>query len=193
MRKTRSTSLIPRSTSLIQRVLTSGTVAALGLSACSGEPDPLPDAASLPASALAAFQDHLQTMSEGDLSCTDAAIEAVPRAVGFVNDDPQPDYALVTQHLRCRSDRGSALAYFCGQQICAFPALMSDGEGYRVIWLMSGNEIETRTDYQETRFVVRQGGYAGADRSAVVVREYIWRDGDLRRVAEREELANRQP
>jgi|GEM_PF-3148243 len=168
-------------------------VAVMALSACSGEPDPLPDEARLPGAAVAALQSHLTRMSEGDLTCSEAAIEAAPRAVGFINDDRLPDFAISTQDLQCRSELGSAVAYFCGGSICAFPALMSEGTDYRVIWLMSGNEVSTRTDYQEARFVVRQGVFAGSAGSRVAVREYVWRDGTLTRVFEREEVAGRMP
>lgn len=169
------------------------TLCLVALSACSGEPDPLPDEARLPSAAVAALQSHLTRMSEGDLTCSEAAIEAAPRAVGFINEDRLPDYAISTQDLQCHSELGSAVAYFCGGSICAFPALMSDGADYRVIWLMSGNEVSTRTDYQEARFVVRQGVFAGSAGSRVAVREYVWRDGALTRVFEREDVAGRVP
>ena len=167
--------------------------AVLAVVGCSRDPAPLPDEARLPAAALAAFQSHLRTMSDGDLVCSNAAIEAAPRVVGYINDDRLPDYAIATQDLQCRSELGSAVAYFCGGSICAFPALMSDGADYQVVWLMSGNEISTRTDYQEARFVVRQGVFAGSAGSRVSVREYVWRNGALTRVFEHEEVARRTP
>ncbi|WP_323761681.1 hypothetical protein [Maricaulis sp.] len=178
---------------MISRVTMICLTAAMALSACSDEPDPLPDEARLPDAAVAALQVHLAAMSDGDLTCSHAAIEAAPRAVGFINDDRLPDFAISTQDLQCRSEIGSAVAYFCGGSICAFPALMSDGADYQVIWLMSGNEVSTRTDYQEARFVVRQGVFAGSAGSRVAVREYVWRDGTLTRVLEREEVAGRSP
>lgn len=164
----------------------------LALSACSRDPAPLPDEARLPAAALSAFQRHLRTMSEGDLTCPDAAIDEAPRVSAYLNADSRPDYAIATQDLDCESQISSSVAYFCGGSICAFPALISQGEEYRVVWLMSGNEIEAQSHYREERFVVRQLSYAGSRGSAVLVREYTWIDGALRRVAEREEVAERQ-
>jgi len=182
-----------RSSVMIRRVAATWFAAGMVLSACSEAPDPLPDQTRLPGAAVAALQSHLTLMSDGDLTCSVEAIATAPRAVGFINDDRLPDFAISTQDLQCHSELGSAVAYFCGGSICAFPALMSDGDNYRVIWLMSGNEISTRTDYQEARFVVRQGVFAGAAGSRVSVREYVWRDGGLARVLEREELARREP
>ncbi|WP_041636977.1 hypothetical protein [Maricaulis maris] len=177
----------------VNPVATLCLAAVVALSACADEPDPLPDEARLPGAAVAALQVHLTAMSDGDLTCSDAAIEAAPRAVGYINDDRLPDYAISTQDLQCRSELGSAIGYFCGGSICAFPALMSDGADYQVVWLMSGNEVTTRSDYREERFVVRQAVFNGSAGSGVAVREYVWRDGALRRVFEREELERRMP
>ncbi|MFY0636636.1 hypothetical protein [Maricaulis maris] len=180
-----------RPTHLFRPIPVLGLAAVLALSGCSRDPAPLPDEVGLPAAALSAFQAHLRTMSEGDLVCPDAAIEAAPRVTAYLNDDRLPDYAIATQDLDCESEITSSVAYFCGGSICAFPALVSEGEDYRVVWLMSGNEIEAQSHYREERFVVRQLSYAGSRGSAVLVREYSWIDGALRRVAEREEVASR--
>lgn len=180
-----------RSTRLFRPVPVFSLAAVLALSACSQEPAPLPDEAALPAAAVAAFQSHMRRVSEGDLTCPDAAIEAAPRVSAYLNADNLPDYAIATQDLDCESQISASVAYFCGGSICAFPALVSEGEDYRVVWLMSGNEIEAQSHYREERFVVRQLSYAGSRGSAVLVREYSWIDGALRRVAEREEVASR--
>jgi hypothetical protein len=142
----------------------------------------------LPQAALAAFQRHVETLGDGTLTCSAAAIEAAPRATGFINDDLTPDYAIDTGRISCQASGDAApTAYFCGLYTCAFPALISNGDDWRVVPLMSGNEIEVRTVYQSTHFQVRQVNFGDPGGDTVVVREYAWRDGELVRVTERSE------
>jgi hypothetical protein len=165
-------------------ILLSGLV----IAACSPQTaTTLPDDR-LPAAAIAAFQTHAATLGDGALTCSAEAIEQAPRVSGYVNDDMAVDYAINTARLGCEaSGDATHMAYFCGLYTCAFPALMSVGESWVVVPLMSGNEIEITTVYQDTRFHVRQINFGDPGGDTIVVREYGWQDGQLVRLAERSE------
>jgi hypothetical protein len=158
---------------------------ALGLCVnCSAPPDH-PGDGELPPAALAAFQDHLAGISDGALVCPDAEIEAARRVTAFINADAEPDFVLETRVLNCRETRGRpAVAYFCGSFACAFPLLVSGEEGWQVVTLMSGNHVQAREHYRETRLEVREIARSEPGGRAVAVREYAWRDGALTRIGE---------
>ena len=152
--------------------------------ACSPAPAPVPDDAGLPAGVLAAFHDHLDAISDGALECRDHDIAAAAQLSGRINADDRPDYVVDTRALNCTATRhGPAVAYFCGTSACAFPLLVSDGEEWRAVVLMSGNSARIVEHYRETRIEVRQGA-RGVPGGAVAVREYAWRDGRLVRTGE---------
>lgn len=144
-----------------------------------------PGDAGLPPAAIAAFQSHVQTLGKGVLNCTARSIEAAHRVSGYINDDDRPDYAIDTRDLRCTtSDDSLSYAYFCGRSMCSYPALVSEGDGWRVIPLMSGNAISVERRYQDSLFIVRQMNAGDPGRDSILVREYGWRDGELVRLAE---------
>jgi hypothetical protein len=152
--------------------------------ACSPAPGPVPDDAGLPAGVLAAFHDHIDTISDGALVCRDPDIAAAAQLSGRINADDRPDFIVDTRALNCTATRdGPAVAYFCGTGTCAFPLLVSDGEGWRPVVLMFGHEARIVEHYQETRIEIREGA-RGVPGGAVTVREYAWRDGRLVRIGE---------
>lgn len=152
--------------------------------ACSPAPGPVPDDAGIPAGVLVAFRAHLDTISDGALVCRDDDVVAAARLSGRINQDDRPDYVVDTRALNCTATRdGPAVAYFCGTIACAFPLLVSDGEEWRAVVLMSGNSARIVEHYRETRIEVRQGA-RGVPGGAVTVREYAWRDGRLVRTGE---------
>ena len=166
-------------------------VALFGIVSCEAPETGLADDR-LPAEALAAFQDHVRTLGQGDLICPAEAIEAAPRVSIDINDDGIADYALETARLRCSASEGYApQAFFCGGRICAFPAIVSAPEGWRVISVMSGNAIEAVAHYRQGRFRVFQHDFGDPSGNRVVIREYTWQDDHLARVSEYDRIARR--
>lgn len=160
-------------------------VFSLAVAACSPDRSVMPDRTHLPPAAIAAFQAHIQTLGQGNLVCSDTAIDSAARVGGYINDDSVEDYAIETRALACSTrDDAAAVAYFCGRFSCAFPALISRGTNWDVVPLMVGNQVEVRDHYQETRFVVRQVNFGDPGGDTVLVREYAWREDQLTRVAE---------
>lgn len=157
----------------------------VGLLAACSRTEPPADDLSLPPAAIAAFQDHVRTLGRGVLNCSADSIESAHRVAGFVNEDFVPDFAIDTRDLACTTtDDSLSLAYFCGLSMCAYPVLMSDGDGWQVIPLMAGNAIAVEERYQDTLFIVRQMNYGDPARDTILVREYGWRDEGLVRLSE---------
>ena len=156
------------------------------LAACSAAPPPDERTEDrLPPAAVAAFQAHLREISDGTLVCRDDSIAQLGHVTGHINDDAVRDYALLTQDLRCETRiEASTVAWFCGASGCAFPALVSEGEGFRVIPLMSGHRVRVARHYREDRFEVHQARATGYPGGVIEIREYAWRDGALRSVRE---------
>ena len=127
-------------------------------------------------------------MSEGRLNCSAAHINAAPRLAADFNGDGPADYVIDAARLDCQLRPGLwDDNYFCGLNICAFPLLVSEGEAWRVVTLMSGNAVEMVEHYRETRIRISQGNFGIVGGDMIQVREYAWRDGQLRRIAERQE------
>lgn len=160
----------------------------LAMAACTQAAPSIPDEAGLPSAAIRAFQSHVAQMSEGRLDCSAAQINAAPHLAADLNGDSRTDYVLDAARLDCQLRPGFwDDNYFCGLNICVFPLLVSEGETWRVITLMSGNAVELAEHYRETWVRVSQGNFGIAGGDLVQVREYAWRDGQLRRIAERQE------
>jgi hypothetical protein len=159
-------------------------LAVLALAACSPtSPEPF-QADALPDGAVEAFQLYVDELSNGALVCDAAAIRAAPRVMGDINGDGLSDFAIDAGQLSCDAAPNTATSfYFCGGSTCSYPALMSHDGGWIAEPLMSGNEIEVVTHYQDLRFRVRQLDFGSVSRETILVRDYGWRDGELIRVA----------
>ncbi|MAC39195.1 MAG: hypothetical protein CMH94_09010 [Oceanicaulis sp.] len=158
--------------------------AALTAMACSQQDAAETPAAGLPAGVLAAFHDHLDRISGGALVCRDGDIAAAATVSGDINADRRPDYVVDTRSLNCQARRdGPAVAYFCGTGSCAFPLIVSQGEAWQTVALMSGNQARIVQHYRETRIEIREGA-RGVPGGGITVREYTWREGRLVRTGE---------
>ena len=145
----------------------------------------------LPAEAVSAFQSWVTEYSEGEVICSAAAIDAAPRVSGFITDDFVADYAMQPGLMGCetRSDQFISTSFFCSYRTCAFPALISDGAGWHVEAMMSGNRVESYVHYQEARFRVSQPDFSDPRGQTIIVRDYAWREGRFGRVSVRREHA----
>lgn len=174
----------------MKRLSLVAAAAILVLAACTPAPPGAPDEGALTGGAIDAFQRHVEQLGRGRLVCSREAVRAAQRVSGDINEDGIVDHVIDTQTLDCSTqDHTAAVSYFCGLRICAYPAIISDGDGWRVIPMMAGNSIEFVAHYHDARVLVRQLNYADPSGDTILVREYAWRDGDLARVAVREETA----
>ena len=146
----------------------------------------------LPRGALEALQQHVRDIGGGDLRCDRQVLADAPHVINDINSDGRPDFAIDTRNLSCTSREGNVPdAYFCGLYVCGYPLLVSTAEGWDVVQMMAGNEIEAMQYYREPRFRVRQINLSDPSRRTVLVREYAWREGRLQRVMERAEEPQR--
>lgn len=146
----------------------------------------------LPREAAQAFIRYTQDLSDDELSCSVMAVAHAPRAEIDINEDGQMDFAIDTRRLSCGAPAGrSSVAYFCGLSACSYPAIISQGEDWVVVPLMSGNSIDAIAHYTEPRFQVRSMERLLTGASSVLVRDYAWRQGALRRVNEEVEVPRR--
>jgi len=169
----------------------------LGLAACSPAPVANLPEDRIPRPAVRAFIEYASVLGGGQLRCSAMAVAQAPRAEIDINDDGRMDYAIDTRQLSCIAQSGSATSYFCGYTDCAFPVIVSTGDGWSVIPMMSGNSIEAVSHYRDARFRVRSLDRGNPQSPGVLVRDYAWREGHLVRVHQTteqpEQLARRQP
>lgn len=162
------------------------------ISACSDSRVPSLPEERLPRGALDALQQHVREIGGSDLSCDRQVLADAPHVVSDINSDGRPDFAIDTRNLSCTSREGNVPdAYFCGLYVCGFPLLVSRDDGWDVVQMMAGNEIEAYQYYREPRYRIRQINLSDPSRSTVLVREYAWREGRLQRVFQRTEEPQR--
>lgn len=157
-----------------------------------GPPDALPEDR-MPREALQTFEGFISEIGGGALRCSPRSIRDAAYIRADINRDGAPDFAIDTRQLSCVARNGEvAAAYFCGTYTCAYPLLVSGEEGWRVVPMMSGNEIEVVTRFYDEILRVRQINFGDPSRSTITVRDYAWEEGELRRVAERAEAPGRR-